>query len=61
MDKLMKQEPHETTTPPTTFQPTMMEPSSVALEHHLPATNPETPNPISSAPLPSVPEELDQQ
>ena len=61
MDKPIKQDLEETINPPTTFQPTTIEPSSAALEQHLPTINPETPNPISSAPLPSVPEEPEQQ
>ena len=60
-DKPIKQEPEETTIPPTTFPPTTTESSSVVLEQHLPAANPETPNPVSCTPLPSLPEEPDQQ
>ena len=57
---MIKQEPEETISPPTTFQQTTTEPFSAALEQHLPIANPETPNPISSEPLPT-PEEPDQQ
>ena len=60
-DKPIKQEPEETIYPPTTFQPTTTEPSSAVLEQHLPAANPETPNPIASEPLPALSEESDQQ
>ena len=61
MDKPIKQVPEETIPPPTTFQPTTPELSLAVLEQYLVIANPETPNPISSKPLPTLPEEPEQQ